>query len=85
MPECWEEEEEAKIYRNNFNCSNAVVCLHLILTYTVRLAIINAVELERNGSFFLLLLLRNVVLGLKRTSTKSLQIELVTKCDTKDA
>ena len=62
MPECWEEEEEAKIYRNNFNCSNAVVCLHLILTYTVRLAIINAVELERNGWFFLLPLLRNVVL-----------------------
>ena len=57
MPECWEEEEEAKIYWNNLNCSNAVVCLHLILTYTVRLAIINAVELERNGSLLLLFFL----------------------------
>ena len=34
--------EEAKIYCNNFNNSNAVVCSHLILAYTVRLAIINA-------------------------------------------
>ena len=42
-----------KIYCNNFNSSNAVVCLHLILAYTVRLAIINAVELEQNGWFFL--------------------------------
>ena len=41
-----------KIYCNNFNSSNAVVCSHLILAYTVRLAIINAVELERNGWFF---------------------------------
>ena len=30
--------------------ANAVVCSHLILEYTVRLAIINAVELGRNGS-----------------------------------
>ena len=76
-----------KIYCNNFNSSNAVVCSHLILAYTVRLAIINAVELERNGwfFFFFLPLLRNVVLWVKRTSTKSLQIELVTKYDTKDA
>ena len=33
----------------------AVVCSHLILAYTVRLAIMNAIELERNGCccFFL--------------------------------
>ena len=35
---------------NNFNSLNAVVCSHLILEYTVRLAIMNAVELERNGN-----------------------------------
>ena len=34
--------------------ANVVVCSHLILAYTVRLAIINAVELERNGSLLLL-------------------------------
>ena len=73
--------EEAKIYCNNFNSSNAVVCSHLILAYTVRLAIINAAELERNGCFSVPLL-RNVVLWLKRTSTESLQIEFVTKYDT---
>ena len=53
--------EEAKIHYNNFNSSNAVVCSHQILAYTVRLAIINAEELERNGCFSLPLL-RNVVL-----------------------
>ena len=31
--------------------TTSVVCSHLILAYTVRLAIINAAELERNGSF----------------------------------
>ena len=82
--QCWFASEEAKIYRNNFNSSNAVVCSHLILAYTVRLAMINAAELERNGCFSLPLL-RNVVLWLKRTSTKSLQIELVTKYDINDA
>ena len=46
-----------QIYCNNFNSSNAVVCLHLILAYTVRLAIINAVELEQNGWFFLFFVL----------------------------
>ena len=76
--------EEAKIHCNNFNSSNAVVCSHQILAYTERLAIINAAELERNGCFSLPLL-RNVVLWLKRTSTKSLQIELVTKYDTNGA
>ena len=81
---CWFASEEAKIYRNNFNSSNAVVCSHLIPAYTVRLAMINAAELERNGCFSLPLL-RNVVLWLKRTSTKSLQIELVTKYDINDA
>ena len=35
----------------------AIVCSHLILAYTVRLAIINAVELERNGSLLLLFFL----------------------------
>ena len=82
--QCWFASEEAKIYCNNFNSSNAVVCSHLILAYTVRLAMINAAELERNGCFSLPLL-RNVVLWLKRTSTKSLQIELVTKYDINDA
>ena len=84
--QCWFASEEGKIYCNNFNSSNAVVSSHLILAYTVRPAIINAVDLERNGCFlfFVLPLLRNVVLWLKRTPTKSLQIELVTKYDTKD-
>ena len=69
----------------NFNRSNAVVCSHLILAYTVvRLAVINAAGLERNGCFSLPLL-RDVVLGLKRISTKSFQIELVTKYDANDA
>ena len=63
-----------------FKCSSFA----LILEYTVRLAIINAAELEQNGCLFLSLL-RNVMLWLKRTSTKSLQIELVTKYDTNDA
>ena len=31
--------EEAKIHYNNFNSSNAVVCSHQILAYTVRLTI----------------------------------------------
>ena len=75
--QCWFASDEAKIYCNNFNSSNAVVCSHLILAYTVRLAMINAAEMERNGCFSLPLL-RNVVLWLKRTSTKSLQIELWT-------
>ena len=56
----------------------------LILAYYVRLAVINAAGLERNGCFSLPLL-RNVVLWLKRTSTKSLQLELVTEYDTNDA
>ena len=51
--QCWFASEEAKIYCNNFNSSNAVVCSHLILAYTVRVAKMNAVELERNGWFFL--------------------------------
>ena len=81
---------EAKIYCNNFNSSNAVVCSNLIqldanklksLAYTARLAIIIAAELERNGCLSSSSL-RNVVLWLKRTSTESLQIEFVTKYDT---
>ena len=71
--QCWFASEEAKIYCNNFNSSNAVVCSHLILAYTVRLAIMNAVELERNGGFFFFYLYwGNVVVWLKRTSTKKL-------------
>ena len=50
--QCWFASEEAKIYCNYFNSSNAVVCSHLILVYTVRVAITNTVELERNGRFF---------------------------------
>ena len=45
--------EEAKNYCNNFDSLNAVVCLHLVLAYTVRLAIMNAAELERNDCFSL--------------------------------
>ena len=82
--QCCFASEVAKIYCYNFNSSNAVVCSHLILAYTVRLAILNAAELERNGCFSSPLL-RNVVLCLKGASTKSLQIELVTKYDTNDA
>ena len=50
--QCWFASEEAKIYCDNFNNSNAVVCSHLIFAYTARLAIINAMELERNGWLF---------------------------------
>ena len=50
--QCWFASEEAKIYCDNFNSLNAVVCSHLIFAYTVRLAIINAVELELNGWLF---------------------------------
>ena len=82
--QCWFSSQEAKIYCDNFNGLNVVVCSHLILAYTVRLAIINAPELEQNGCFSLPLL-RNVVSWLKRTSTTSLQIELVTKYDANDA
>ena len=71
------------MFCNNFDNSNAVICSHLILAYTVPLAIINAAELERNGCFSAPLL-RNIVLWL-RTSTESLQIESVTKYDTNDA
>ena len=72
--QCWFASEEAKIYCNNFNSSNAVVCSHLILAYTVRLAIMNAVELERNGCCccFFYLYWGNDVLWFKRTSTKKL-------------
>ena len=73
--------QKKQIYWNNFKSSNAVVCLHLIIAYTGRLAIIHAAELERNGCFSLPLL-RNVVLWWKRISAKSFQIELVTKYDT---
>ena len=82
--QCWFASEEAKIYCNNFNkfeCSNLFASNSCVYC---RLAIINAAELERNGCFSVPLL-RNVVLWLKRTSTESLQIELVTKYDTNDA
>ena len=47
--------------KQRFIVTNAVVCSHLILAYTIRLAIINAAGLERNGCFSLPLL-SNVVL-----------------------
>ena len=49
--QCWFTSEEANIYCNNFISSNAEVCSHLIFASSVRLALINAVELERNGWF----------------------------------
>ena len=54
--------QKKQIYCYNFNRSNAVVCSHPIVACTVPLAIINAAGLERNGWFFFLPLLRNVVL-----------------------
>ena len=39
---------------SRYDSSNAVVCSHLILAYTVWLTIINAVELEWNGCLFFL-------------------------------
>ena len=86
---CWLASEEAKIYCNNFNTSNAVACSHLILAYTARLAIMNAVELERNGwvffVFFLTFIEEILCFDWKEHRQKNLQIELVTKYDTKDA
>ena len=41
----------SKHYCSNFNSSNAAVWSYLIPAYTVRLAIINMTELERNGCF----------------------------------
>ena len=73
--QCWFASEETKIYCYNFNRSNAVVCSHPIVAYTVPLAVINAAGLERNGCFFFYLYWG--MLWLKRTSTESLQIELV--------
>ena len=64
----------------------AVVCSHLILAYTVRLAIMNAVELERNGCcFFFTFIEEMLCCDWKERRQKSLQIELVTKYGTKDA
>ena len=85
--QCWFASEEAKIYCNNFNSSNAVVCSHLILAYTVRLAIMNAVELEQNGCscFFFTFIEEMLCCDWKEHRQKSLQIELVTKYDTKNA
>ena len=74
-----------KIYCNNFNSSNEVVCSHLILEYTVRLAVMNAVELERNGWFFFTFIEEMLCCDWKEHRQKSLQIELATKDDTKDA
>ena len=42
--------------KQRFNVTISVVCSHLILAYTVRLTIINAAELERNGWFFFTLI-----------------------------
>ena len=64
--QCWFASEEARFYGNNFNSSNGVVCSHLILAYTV------LTGTKWLVFFFFLSLLRNVVLWLKRTSTKKL-------------
>ena len=61
MTFCVNVHSHQKIYWNNFKSSNVVVCSYLILACTVRLAIINAAELERNGCISLSLL-KNVVL-----------------------
>ena len=42
--------------KQRFNVTISVVCSHLILAYTVRLTIISAAELERNGWFFFTLI-----------------------------
>ena len=42
--QCWFASEEARIYYNNFNRSNAVVCLYLIPTYN---------KCGRNGTIWL--------------------------------
>ena len=84
--QCWFASEEAKIYCNNFNSSNGVVCSHLILAYTESLAIKNVVELERNGwCYFFYLYWGMLCCDWKEHRQKSLKIELVTKYDTKDA
>ena len=72
----------SKIYCNHLDSSNAVVCSHRTLKYTVRLAIINAVELERNGCFFFTSIEECCVV-IEKNIDKSLQIELVTKYATK--
>ena len=64
-----------RLEKSGIHCSYSTTkfcCSHLILAYTVRLAMINVTELERNSCFSLSLW------------TKSLQIELVTKYDTND-
>ena len=50
----------------------AVVCSHLILAYTVRLAIMNAIELERNGCcyFFFLPSLRKCCVVIEKNVDK---------------
>ena len=44
-----DDENNASPITEETKAEAAVVCSHLILAYTVRLAIMNAVELERNG------------------------------------
>ena len=73
---CWFAPEEAKTNRW-FNSSNAVVCWHLILAYTVRLAIINVVELERNSRFFFLTLIEECCVVIERNIDKKLANRII--------
>ena len=61
-----------KIYCKNFNRSNAVVCSHLILAYTVRLAVINAAELERNGWVFFFTFIEECCVVIEKNIDKKL-------------
>ena len=70
--QCWFASEEAKIYYNNFNSSNAVVCSHLILAYTVWLAIINAAELERNGLVFFFTFIEECCVEIEKNIDKNI-------------
>ena len=70
--QCWFASEEAKVYCNNFNGSNAVVFSHLIPAYIVQLAIINAVELERNGWIFFLTFIEECCVVIEKNIDKKL-------------
>ena len=61
-----------KIYCKNFNRSNAVVCSHLILAYTARLAVINAAELERNGWVFFFTFIEECCVVIEKNIDKKL-------------
>ena len=82
-----DDENNASPITEETKAEAAVVCSHLILAYTVRLAIMNAIELERNGCcyFFFTFIEEILCCDWKERRQKSLQIELVTKYDPKDA